>query len=99
MNPAARHEPEAAAARPADGPQYDCQPELAVAAVLYLLSRFPARQSPALARAIVDHLQIIEGDARFGDCLRDCASRLVDEWQKYALLSCATMTANASQSH
>ena len=34
------------------GPEYDTHPELALAAVLQLLSRFPARRSPALAQAI-----------------------------------------------
>lgn len=99
MNLDAWQQQQAAAGRLADGPEYDRQPELAIAAVLQLLSRFPARHSPALANAIVDHLRIIEGDTRFADSLRACAGRLVDEWQKYALLSCATMSADAIQSH
>ncbi len=70
-----------------DGPEYAGRPELALAAVLYLLSRFPARQSPAVAQAIVDHLHIIEGDARLADCLRDCAASLVEDWRGYAALS------------
>ena len=40
------------AAAPAEGAEYDTHPELALAAVLQMLSRFPARRSPALAQAI-----------------------------------------------
>lgn len=66
---------------------YPNQPDLALAAVLYLLSRFPARQTPALAKAIVDHLQVIGGDVRMAACVRECASSLVDDWRAYLVLS------------
>ncbi|NUQ50422.1 MAG: hypothetical protein HUU27_10970 [Phycisphaerae bacterium] len=46
------------------GPEYDTHPELALAAVLQLLSRFPARRSPALARTVASHFQVIVADAR-----------------------------------
>ncbi|AMO37624.1 MAG: hypothetical protein RBS10_15705 [Thauera propionica] len=68
-------------------PHYGTRPELALAAVLQLLSRFPARQSPALARAIVDHLQVIGADQRIAAEVRECASSLVEDWRAYALLS------------
>ncbi len=72
---------------PDEGLQYPNRPELALAAVLHLLSRFPARRSPAVAKAIVDHLLVIGNDARMAGCLRECASSLVDEWRAYALLT------------
>ena len=66
---------------------YPNQPDLALAAVLHLLSRFPARQSPALAKAIVDHLRVIGDDVRLAACVRECASSLVDDWRAYLVLS------------
>lgn len=77
----------AASAAPEEGLAYPEQPELALAAVLHLLSRFPARQSPAVAKAIVDHLEVIGSDVRMAGCVRECASKLVDDWRAYALLS------------
>ena len=77
----------AASAAPDEGLAYPNQPELALAAVLQLLSRFPARQSPAVAKAIADHLEVIGGDARLAGCVRECASRLVGDWRAYAVLS------------
>lgn len=71
----------------ASGPEYASSPELALAALLYLLSRFPARRTPAIAHAIVEHLRIVGEDPRFADCIRDCAEGLVDDWRAYAMLS------------
>lgn len=75
------------AAQAAAAPEYASRPELALAALLYLLSRFPARRTPAIAAAIVDHLRIVGEDPRIASCIRDCADGLVDEWRAYALLS------------
>ena len=69
-----------------EGPEYDTDPELALAAVLQLLSRFPARRSPALAQAIASHFRVIGGDPRFSACVRECAARLVGDWEDYAAL-------------
>ncbi|HPE03993.1 MAG TPA: hypothetical protein P5537_06820 [Thauera sp.] len=69
-----------------EGPEYDTDPELALAAVLQLLSRFPARRSPALAQAIASHFRVIGSDPRLSACLRDCAARLVRDWEAYAVL-------------
>lgn len=77
----------AVAPRRGEGPEYAGHPELAVAAVLYLLSRFPARHSPAVAQAIVDHLRLIESDARLAECVRGCAASLIEDWRGYAALS------------
>jgi len=97
---ASRHRRGAASAAPDEGLAYPNQPELALAAVLQLLSRFPARQSPAVAKAIADHLAVIGSDARMAGCVRECASRLVDDWRAYAMLSESSPTPEAgSQLH
>ncbi|MDO9598715.1 MAG: hypothetical protein Q7J47_13420 [Azoarcus sp.] len=66
---------------------YGQEPELAISALLHLLSRFPARRSPALAQAIADHLRLVGGDPHITQCVRDCAAGLVAEWEAYAVLS------------
>lgn len=68
------------------GLRYDTQPELAVVAVMQLMSRFPARRSPALARAIVDQLRVIGVDERFAAPVRECAARLAEDWCALAVL-------------
>lgn len=70
----------------AEGAEYDTHPELALAAVLQMLSRFPARRSPVLAQAIARHMEMIGRDPRISACVRQCAERLVADWQAYALL-------------
>ena len=69
-----------------EGPEYDTDPELALAAVLQLLSRFPARRSPAVAQAIAGHFRVIGSDPRLSACVRECAARLVGDWEAYAVL-------------
>ncbi len=69
-----------------DAVEYADAPDLALAAVLQLLSSFPARRSPVVARAIAAHLAFIGGDARMPDSVRACASRLVGDWRAYAVL-------------
>ena len=87
------------ASRPAgtsgEGAEYDTHPELALAAVLQMLSRFPARRSLALAQAIARHLDMIGRDPRISACVRECAERLVGDWQAYALLGEAASAENA----
>ena len=70
-----------------EGPEYDTDPELALAAALQLLSRFPSRGSPALAHAIASHFRVIGSDPRLSAGLRECAARLVRDWEAYAVLS------------
>jgi hypothetical protein len=72
--------------RVGDGPSYTTEPEMALAALLHLLTRFPAKQTPAIAAAIVAHLRIIEDDPRIAACVRDCAGRLTDDWRAYTML-------------
>lgn len=78
--------PGAGAPSAAHVPCYDTYPDLALAAVLQLLSRFPARRSPALAHTIACHFQVIAADPRVPESLRACADRLIADWQAYALL-------------
>jgi len=70
-----------------EGPEYETDPELALAAALQLLSRFPSRGSPALAHAIASHFRVIGSDPRLSAGLRECAARLVRDWEAYAVLS------------
>lgn len=67
--------------------RYGQEPELAISALLHLLSRFPARRSPAIAQAIVDHLRLVGRDPHIAQCVRECAERLIAEWEAYAVLS------------
>ena len=70
-----------------EGPEYETDPELALAAALQLLSRFPSRGSPALAHAIASHFRVIGSDPRLSAGLRECAARLVRDCEAYAVLS------------
>ncbi|THF56861.1 hypothetical protein [Pseudothauera rhizosphaerae] len=73
--------------RAADGPQYTSRPELALSAVLYLMSRFPATHSAAVADAVVDHLRIVCADPRLPACVRETADKLIGDWAAYGALS------------
>lgn len=68
---------------------YEQQPELALAALLQMMSRFPQRQSPALADAILGHLCLVSDDERYPEPLRQCAEQLLELWGNYAQQGCA----------
>lgn len=68
-------------------PIYERNPELALAALLTLLTAFPARRSEAVAGAIVSHLKVVGADARLEPLLRDCAHNLLPKWEAFQLLS------------
>lgn len=68
-------------------PVYETTPELALAALLSLMTCFPARRSPAVARSVISHLQVVSGDPRLDGLLRDCAAQLVGQWQALELLA------------
>lgn len=70
--------------------RYEARPELALAAVMQLMSRFPARRSPVVADAVVKHLEVIAADARLADEVRACAREMCAEWDGYRSL-CADM--------
>lgn len=64
-----------------DGPVYDAQPELAIAAVMAMLGRYPFVRCARMAASIVDHLRYIAFDERYSPAVRDTAGRLLHEWQ------------------
>ncbi|MBA4742329.1 MAG: hypothetical protein H2060_06425 [Azoarcus sp.] len=70
-----------------DSPRFDARPELALAAVMHLMSRFPARRSPVVADAVVRHLEVIADDARLAEEVRECARQLCSEWASYRTLA------------
>lgn len=61
-------------------PEYDSCPELALAALLTLMTSFPARRSPAIARSILAHLEVISQDDHVDAVLRECAEQLMGRW-------------------
>ncbi|SCX60968.1 hypothetical protein [Nitrosospira sp. Nsp1] len=67
-------------------PEYSTNPEQALAALICLMSRFPARRSRAVAAAIIIHLRLIRDDPRLSHVVRDCADNLIEEWEAYAAL-------------
>jgi hypothetical protein len=67
-------------------PEYCTNPEQAVAALIHLMSRFPARRSLAVATATIVHLRLIRDDPRLSNVIRDCADNLIEEWEAYAAL-------------
>lgn len=73
--------------RSGDAPAYTHRPELALSAVLYLMSRFPTNRSPAVARSIVEHLAIVSADLRLPESVRETAAGLSHSWQGYAHLA------------
>lgn len=77
-------------------PEYGSNPELALAALICLMSRFPARRSPAVAAAIIVHLRLISEDVRLSHGVRHCADSLIDDWAAYAML-CAPEATDAQQ--
>jgi hypothetical protein len=64
-------------------PEYGTNPEYVLAALIYLMSRFPARRSQAVAAAVTIHLRLIRDDPCVSQVIRDCADSLVDEWEAY----------------
>lgn len=68
-------------------PAYESTPELALAALLSLMTSFPTRRSPAVARSVIAHLRVVSGDPRLDGLLRDCAAQLVGHWQALELLA------------
>ncbi|NMG48713.1 hypothetical protein GO613_11410 [Azoarcus communis] len=76
---------------------YTAEPARAVSALLHLLSRFPARQSPAIAQAIVAHLRLVGDDPQIAGCIRESAADLVAEWEAYAVLSELEASGNSTR--
>ncbi len=60
---------------------YPEQPELAVAALLYLMTRFSIRPCRRKADAIVHHFELVAADDRLPSELRRAAGRLETVWR------------------
>jgi hypothetical protein len=56
------------------------RPELAIAALISMLSRYSFVRCPAMVLPILDHLRHIADDERCDEALRQTAARLYDEW-------------------
>jgi len=61
------------------------RPEVALAAVIYLMTRYQRQPCPAVARAIADHLTRLSGQGGIDDCIRCLCTRLKDEWDQRAV--------------
>jgi len=61
-------------------PSYQEQPDLAIVALLSMLTRFPQCQCPRMSESIAAHMRYIALDERYAPVLRDAASRLCQEW-------------------
>ncbi len=66
------------------GPQaldYSSQPELALLALISMLSRFPFVRCPRMADSITRHFLYVAGEERLPALFRETAARLHDEWR------------------
>lgn len=61
-------------------PDYESCPELALAALITLMTSFPSRRSPAIARSVLAHLEVISRDVGIDAVLRECALQLMGRW-------------------
>lgn len=68
-------------------PGYETSPDLALAALLTLMSSFPTRRSAAVAQSIVAHLRVVIADERLDRVLRGCAAQLLGNWEALTVLS------------
>lgn len=63
-----------------DQPDYAMQPELAVAALIRMLVRFPVVGRAAMAESIARHLDIVAADARLPEGIRTAALGALQDW-------------------
>lgn len=59
---------------------YDLQPELAVAALFQMLTRYPMTSGEPLGRSIGAHFDYIAQDSRYSRLLRDAAAIASGQW-------------------
>lgn len=62
-------------------PEYAQQPELAIVALLFMLSRFRDTGCRTMAESIAAHFRFVANDPRMSEVLRNAAERLGMEWQ------------------
>lgn len=66
---------------------YAQRPELALVALMTMMSAFPGRPSPAIAGSIVAHLRDVAADERLPPVLQSCAIELLGVWCRYEMLA------------
>ena len=59
------------------------QDSLALVALLTLITSYPDHPTPAIARAIVAHLQVVSRDERHDVELSRCVAELVSKWDAF----------------
>jgi hypothetical protein len=59
------------------------QDSLALVALLTLITSYPDHPTPAIARAIVAHLQVVSRDERHAAELSRCVAELVSKWEAF----------------
>ena len=62
---------------------YAEHPELALVALMHLLTRYASTRNPRLAEAAVTQLRTIAHDARLAGAVRQCAGQLIGDWQRF----------------
>ncbi|MDD2667118.1 hypothetical protein [Zoogloea sp.] len=67
-------------------PEYETAPDLALAALLTLMTSYPDHPTPAIARAIIAHLQVVSRDERHDKELSRSAAQLVSKWEALEVL-------------
>lgn len=65
----------------AQTPDYGNQPELALLALLSMLSRYPFSPSACMADSIGRHFAYVAGEQRLSAPFRETAARLWEEWR------------------
>lgn len=63
------------------GIDYVARPELAIAALLHMMTRFPDAPKLSIAASITGHLRLIADDDRHTEAVRAAASLALTEWQ------------------
>ena len=63
------------------GPSYAEHPDLAIVALLFMLSRYPRVQCARMSDSILAHLIYVAGDVRYPDSIREAAGRIHQEFQ------------------
>lgn len=67
-------------------PEYETAPDLALAALLILMTSYSTTPTPAIANAIVTHLQVVGRDERYSTALSQSAAQLVSKWKALKVL-------------
>ena len=61
------------------------RPEVMIAAVLFLMTRYQRSPCPAVARAIADHFSRLARHGEVDESIRSLCAGLRDEWERAAI--------------